>query len=146
MNTIKGAPLHKWDEVLAVQHEPLVYIVSNGSKWAGESPDDVANLLQVLTETPLDPSFENYGNFICPDPCEGVRDNGKWVDGKRLFDVSMTHFHGNFFTLSHVFSIYTNDPETIQALTKAIKENQATKAYKEAKTALFAHRKTKRRA
>ncbi len=34
-----------------------------GSKWAGEAPDTVADLLAMLAKEPLDPRFEEHGDF-----------------------------------------------------------------------------------
>lgn len=131
---IKGCPRDKWDEVQALQGEPFIYIMSNGSKWAGEEEDDVQDLLAVLAEHPLDPRFEDYGNFINPHPCVAVRDDdGKWVDGDRQYQADVTSFFGNFLGLSHVFNIDTNHQPTIDALTTAIKANVATTAYQAAR-------------
>ena len=85
-------------------------INSNGSKWAGQAPDTVADLLKVLSSHPLDRTFEEYGNFI-------------------IADKDMWHFFGNFLTVSHVFSIDTDDRETIDSLTVAIRCNQTRRDY-----------------
>ena len=90
----------------------MLDIISNGSKWAGQQPDDLQTLIDVLSSNPLDPTFEEYGNFIHPD-------------GGALG----TRFFGNFAHLSHVFQIDTDEPELIQRLTAAIRANQATPAY-----------------
>jgi hypothetical protein len=97
-------------------------IASNGSKWAGEEPDDLDTLLKVLAEEPLDPSFERYGNFIVdldhqPDTPRFRRRPG-WLN-----------FGGNFANVSHVFSIDTNDPEVIEKLALAIRANQQRSDY-----------------
>jgi len=91
-------------------------IISNGSKWAGEAPDSVEDLLKVLEDNALDPRFEDFGNFVYEPDSNGV-----------------TRFFGNFFSLSHVFNLDTDEPETIKALTEAIKKNQDSEAYKEAR-------------
>lgn len=129
--TIKGCPRDKWDEVQAIQHEPFVYIMSNGSKCYGEEADDIKDLLKTLDEHPLDPRFKS---FITKDPCIGVRgERGGYVDGPRMYTASVTRFFGNFYTVSHGFQIDTNDQETITALTKAIRKNIRSKAYQLAK-------------
>lgn len=84
-------------------------IISNGSHWAGEDPDSVEQLLAVLAKEPLDPTFERYGNFCFED-----------------------HVWGNFHAVSHVFNIY-GTPDELAPLVKAIRANQATKAYRQAK-------------
>ena len=130
------SPPRLWPYVLAAQQQPFLYIVSNGSKWAGEDPDGVDDLVRVLREHPLDPRLELYGGFITIDPCRAVRGghNGRqWVDGPRLFDVPVTCFSGNFFTVSHVFDLYTNVPGIITELTQAIRTNQASESYQNAK-------------
>lgn len=86
-------------------------IISNGSKWAGEAPDSVETLLAVLAEHPLDRRFEEYGNFIF------------------AYDAQHTRFWGNFFTLSHVFNIDTDEPEMAERLTAAIRANQQRADY-----------------
>ncbi len=55
-------------------------ITSNGSKWAGETPDTIDDLLKVLASDPLDRVFEKYGNFTYPS--EETK--------------GMTRFFGNF--------------------------------------------------
>ncbi len=91
-------------------------IISNGSKWAvdtrynGDTSDPIDDLLEVLASTPLDRRFEKLGNFIEP-----FKD--------------LTRFWGNFFIVSHVFDIDTNEPEVIEKLTAAIRENQQRADY-----------------
>lgn len=90
-------------------------IHSNGSKWAGEAPDTLADLLKVLASHPLDRNFEQYGNFI--------------YAGDPAILSGTTRFWGNFFTISHVFNIDTDEPEVIDALTRAIRANQQRQDY-----------------
>lgn len=61
-------------------------IISNGSKWAGEAPDSLEKLIEVLGVETLDPIHEDFGNFV-------------QVDGDSV------HVFGNFCTRSHVFNI-----------------------------------------
>ena len=108
-------------------------IRSNGSKWAGEAPDTIETLLDVLEgrahrfapnaerRFALDPTFEEYGNFVYTD-CG--------LDG-----CTLTHFFGNFHELSHVFNIDTDDAALIERLTVAIRANQAWPEYAAAKVA-----------
>ena len=119
MKIIKGNWLTKYNDVMAAQHAPFVFIVSNGSKWLGEDPDDIDTLLGVLTEHTLD-----HHNIVL-NPCEGVNvGRGVIVDGPRLFDVDgVVSFSGNFTGVSHVFDIITNDPHTIDILTQSINRN-----------------------
>ncbi len=89
----------------------MTTITSNGSKWAGESPDTVDELCAVLQSHTLDRIFEGYGNFVIADAGEPLR------------------FWGNFFDVSHVFSIDTDEPAVIERLTALIRANQQTAAY-----------------
>lgn len=94
-------------------------INSNGSKWYGQEPDTIEDLLQALEKYPLDRRFEAYGNFIMREP--------EMVDGSRM--TGLTRFWGNFYTASHVFCIDTDEPEVIEKLTKAIRANQQRPDY-----------------
>lgn len=96
-------------------------ITSNGSKWAGEQPDNIETLLAVLAEHPLDRVFESYGNFVTPNP---VNMRGEPVGGP-----GSVSFFGNFHTVSHVFNIDTNDVDVTERLTAAIRENQKRPDY-----------------
>ena len=88
-------------------------IKSNGSKWYGEQPDSIEKLLEVLETEPLDKSFERYGNFY--EPTEGISGS--------------INFFGNFFTVSHVFNIDTNDIKLIKKLANAIENNKKRADY-----------------
>ncbi|MCH8981388.1 hypothetical protein IH922_05155 [candidate division KSB1 bacterium] len=70
-------------------------IISNGSKWNGQAPGTINDLLKVLASQPLDRSFGVNENFI--EHFEGV-----------------TRFCGNFLTVSHVFYIDTYELEVIK--------------------------------
>jgi hypothetical protein len=96
----------------------MIQIISNGSKWADDPPDEIETLLKRLEEYTLDPTFERYGNFIF-SPETG--------------DDWTLEFFGNFFDFSHVFSIITNETEIIEKLTTAIRKNQASEKYRLAK-------------
>ena len=76
-------------------------IISNGSKWAGQPPDDVPTLLDVLTRHPLDPIFAG-----CTAEFGGT------------FRVS-----GNFLNLSHVFNI-RGTLEEIHPIAQAMRKNR----------------------
>lgn len=143
---IKGNWPDSYSELMTVQHAPFVYIQSNGSHFAGTPPDDIDELLAVLAKEPLDPCFEHYGNFWTVDPCEGVRNPNwnyqhenepQWIDGPRIFAADgVVSFFGNFLNLSHVFGIYTNDPDTIRGLMGAIRANQQRPDYQHAAVTL----------
>jgi hypothetical protein len=92
-------------------------IISNGSKFAGEPLDSLDLLKERLRTEPLDPMFEDYGCFAYA------------AEGKR----GHTHFWGNFYLLSAVFDIITDDPDLCAELTALIKTNMDTVAYKDAR-------------
>ena len=96
-------------------------IQSNGPRWAGQAPASVDELLDVLARETLDPRFEKYGNFI-------------------LRDEPPLRFWGNFFNVSHVFSIDTDDPALIDRLTSAIRANQQRPDYQAARASLTMYR------
>jgi len=85
-------------------------IISNGSKWAGEKPDSVRELIRVLGIETLDPRFEDYGTFV-------------YQTGEDQFRA-----HGNFITVSHVFNIEGTLAEMLP-LARAIKANRRTPGY-----------------
>lgn len=98
-------------------------IIFNGSKWAGEAPDSVEKLLEVLARETLDPKFERYGDF-------GPRVDDAHADEYGIDKRAGMHFHGNFLTVSHAFSVVTDDSAVIADLIRAIKANKETDAYK----------------
>jgi hypothetical protein len=132
---IKGCLRDHWEEVQAIQNIPFIYIISNGSKWAGDEEDDIEKLYQMLEDYSLD--VHNQGSltsdFWTDNPCEGIRNwedkeiygvVPKWVDGDRLYGVEgVTRFTGNFLYYSHVFWIDTNHVPSIQKLKKLISKN-----------------------
>lgn len=88
-------------------------IHSNGSKWGGEKPDNIATLKTVLKNNPLDSTFEDYGDFVYED------DN---IKGKYwLF--------GNFKNLSHVFRIETTDINLVNEIRLLVNENKKRPDY-----------------
>lgn len=101
----------------------MLEIISNGSKWYGEKPDTIEDLIQVLNTEILDPSFEDYGNFINLNPTWLKKDFAEKYKG-------CVKIFGNFMTVSHVFNIITDQSEIIQKLTEAINKNKGTEEYK----------------
>lgn len=133
---IKGSPREKWEEVQAIQHEPFIYIMSNGSRWMGEEEGDIDELLGVLAKYRL--NYEMFGpSFYSVDPCTWADnpkckrwepltpENRHYIDGPRLYaEDGVYRFFGNFLEVSHVFSIDTNHKPTIDALVAAIEANK----------------------
>lgn len=101
-------------------------ILSNGSHCLGSGPDTIEELLEVLESQPLDRTFEDFGGFHSPFPslCDqwGNHNHDSELEGKESF-------FGNFFGLSHVFNIYTDESEVIQSLSEAISRNKARPDY-----------------
>jgi len=131
---IKGCPRDKWEEVQAIQHEPFIYIHHNGSHWAGQEPDDVTILVEVLESHKL---RDDYGNddFGAADPCVGVvnpdwdwsasPDVPHYIDGPRMYAADgVRRFSGNFENLSHAFCVDTNHEPTIKRLFEALQLNR----------------------
>lgn len=86
-------------------------IISNGSHMAGSGPSSIDDLKTALKEYALDRRFEMCGNFH--------QDEG----------FGVTRFFGNFFNLSHVFQIRTNDAELIASLVALIAANKQRPDY-----------------
>jgi len=116
----------------------MIRIISNGSKWAGETPDSVADLLLVLAAHPLDRKFEEFGNFVNAAPLTSASPAGYDKNGKMTYHQGpliypdhpeTARFFGNFAHLSHVFTIDTDEPEFISVLTAAIRANQKRPDY-----------------
>lgn len=94
-------------------------IESNGSKWYGQEPDSIEQLVELLRTSPLDPSFEGHGNFAYPiEDSNGP--TGEW------------QVWGNFFHVSHVFRI-SGTKEEVWPLVLEVRLNQDSPAYKAAR-------------
>lgn len=93
--------------------------------WRRE-PDTIDRILQYLENYTLDPTFENYGNFVDSNP--------EWLapEWARKY-AGCTRFWGNFYSVSGVFDVITNDADVIRRLTTAIRRNQGSAAYASAK-------------
>jgi hypothetical protein len=113
----------------------MIQILANGSKWAGEPPDIIEDLLFRLQNHTLDPMFEVYGNFIIENPrlAKSVieRDGTTEIVGGELMfpGINVYHFFGNFAFIGAVFSLYTDELDVVYSLTKAIRQNQMTDQY-----------------
>lgn len=80
-------------------------ILSNGSKWAGEAPDSVEKLIDVLGHHKLESIWKRNGQYF-----------------NKIGDNEFQAF-GNFANLSHVFNI-RGSLEELRPLVKAIKQNR----------------------
>ncbi|MGA9289629.1 MAG: hypothetical protein WBV93_14955 [Anaerobacillus sp.] len=74
----------------------------------------IRELIKNLEQHPLDPAFEQSGNFIFP--YQPVRDAKRYAGCKAFF--------GDFAMISCRFFIVTDEKVLIEELIKAIKENQ----------------------
>ena len=93
-----------------------------GSHFAGEPSNTVADLLKFLTEHPLNPVFEKYGNFCYKLDA---------ADAARLDCIY--HICGNFYDWSYVFDITADTKADCAELRRAIRRNQRTPEYKAAR-------------
>lgn len=110
----------------------MIEIVSNGSKWFGEEPDTLGVLFGVLKNHPLDRSFEKYGNFIYVPREWAYGEHREIVAAGLIYpeNLNMRHIFGNFFALSHVFNIATDELELILKFSLAIEENKRRPDYR----------------
>lgn len=112
----------------------------NATGHPSQHKPDIEAFLLMLAKHTLDPSFEEYGNFVYPhhrsrefrDPTTlelSYEDLGP-MDPEHPEDV---HIWGNFFDYSYGFSIVSDEPAVIERLTAAIRANQLTPTYLAAK-------------
>ncbi len=97
-------------------------IQSNGSKWYGQEPDTIDELLEVLKTETIEDRFFSKTYYSHHD---------KWLTRCPISkEGDIYHFFGNFEQLSHVFNIRTNDPVIIDKLKNAIMNNEGYKKHK----------------
>lgn len=108
-------------------------IISNGSKWAGEAPDSIEKLLEVLKDNTIEERF--FHQFIANPHSSKPKIKSNLCpishNQDKYFFEGATLFFGSFEERSHVFRIATNDPEIIEKLSEAIKNNKGWKKYYE---------------
>lgn len=106
-------------------------IISNGSKWMGEEPDNLDSLFKMLETFPLRRDF-GFSYFVQEHPIYVSQSWRDEYEGKNIAHyvasveqppAGQVHFGGNFYGYSHVFSIKTDEPELIKRLKDAIIEN-----------------------
>lgn len=92
---------------------------------------DIEDFISKLQKYVLDPTFENYGNFIYKNP--------KFPKSPELTEHYKGWFNlfGNFLDYSNAFSIYTNDEKLANRLRRLIRKNQKTEAYIKAKNEIL---------
>jgi len=108
-------------------------IESNGSKWGGETPDSIDKLIDVLSKHTLEERFFTWFETTGKYPEKIQRFPIEKITKASRFEryEGYTLFFGNFETVSHVFRIYSNDPDVIEKLTKAIQNNDGWIKYYE---------------
>ena len=99
--------------------------------------DTKENILKDLEQHTLDPVFEDYGNFVYMPAWEDKEVAEKYK--------GLTAICGNFLTYSHAFRLLTDDTELIEELTTAIRKNQSTEEYKQAKERLLERKAEEKR-
>jgi hypothetical protein len=109
----------------------VIIVNHNGSKFAGDPPDDLDTLRARLRAEPLDPKFEKYGDFVLDLA-------GDKIPGDRVAPAGTVRFWGNFYDLSAGFSIDTDEPATIAEFTALERATQATPAYQAARVETLA--------
>lgn len=111
--------------------------VINPEKLWSFMDDTKENILKDLAEYTLDPTFEDYGNFVYIST---------WCDEESAEKYKgLTAISGNFLTYSHAFRLITDDVELIRELTEAIRRNQRTEEYKQAKVRLMERKAEEKR-
>ncbi|MNX96361.1 hypothetical protein D3C86_1286730 [compost metagenome] len=101
-------------------------ILSNNARQYGFTPDTIDSLIEKINTYALDPTFEEYGNFI-------TEFKPKYWNDKNSEYKGYTSIFGNFHTYSNVFRILTNDPIVIKKIEEAVRMNQQTEDYRAAK-------------
>jgi hypothetical protein len=108
----------------------VLEIKSNGTDW--NSPvQPIQTLLKKLDQKPLDPVYENMGNFIIKYKSERQVDNRRYI--------GCTHFLGHFATTPYVFSVITDEKVIIEELTKAIRMNQERLDYETLRRNIYSY-------
>ncbi len=99
--------------------------------------DTKENILKDLAEYTLDPTLGDYGNFVYVTT---------WCDEESAEKYKgLTAVSGNFLTFSHAFRLLTYDVELIAEFTEAIRRNQETEEYKQAKVRLMERKAEEKR-
>ena len=94
-------------------------IISNGSKWAGEAPDTIEELIKVLDNHDLDLARFALHGFL-----DFMDSNGYTA---RDYEKHNVRIFGNFLTVSHVFNV-EGVYESLRPLIEAIERNIKSQA------------------
>ena len=90
--------------------------------------------MRTLADSPLDPTFEEYGSFVIP-----LDDPAHLLPGVPTAPAGTVMVWGNFYELSAVFRI-EGPREQLADVIEAIRANQATPAYVQARTEIAARK------
>lgn len=119
-----------------VENEPFTIIHSNGSKWFGESPDEIEKLVEMLEQHTLEKRFffrmavnDEDGNRQMKGVTPIISEPGWLRPFDEIYPEGTHVFTGNFEKVSHVFRVTTNDCELIELLTEKIKANPGWEKY-----------------
>ncbi len=96
--------------------------------------DTKENILNDLENYTLDPRFENYGNFVFNPTFKNEQQKQNWINE---YNENCICIFGNFFDYSHAFYVITDEQNFINELKTAIRKNQNTEKYKNAKLELL---------
>lgn len=121
-----------------------LHVNINGADFALPDNDSLLILLSLLQNHTLDPTFEDYGNFMvpCRASCKGEFDSESceyaYVDlGPMYADApEAVRFFGNFIDVWHPFNLDTDDSQLIAVLLEAIRKNQQSCDYLDAREEL----------
>ena len=121
-----------------------LHVNVNGTDFTLPDNDSLFILLSLLQEHPLDPMFEDYGNFMvpCRASCKGEFDGDTceytYLDLGPVYEdaPNAVRFHGNFLDVWHPFSLDTDDPQLIAVLLDTIRKNQLRSDYLDARSEL----------
>lgn len=114
----------------------VFYTSADRSFSGGNDPEaefHIEELKKMLITFPLDPTFEEFGNFSTPTD---------YID-KKLPVVFYHTFFGNFFNYSFVFNLETKNKKLIKELNALILKNQSSDNYLNAKRDLIKWKKEK---
>lgn len=136
-------PSKACEHIASAHTEPgrFTWIEGNGSRWGGDPPLPLEDLLSRLETATLDPRLvhSESGSFFTKGPRYGVfvrleTGEKKLVGGELLFPEhpELLEFFGNFFDYSHGFHIFTDDPLVIAQLLVAIARNMEKPSYQDA--------------
>jgi len=118
-----------YEKLQKLQHEPFFFSDSTPLRWMWK-PRSIGVLYRLLREYRLNPYWKPFETV---DPCVGivnydapVGSEERFIDGPRMFEADgIVNFQGAFENFSFGFGYFTNVPQIIAKLRKAIAWNLA---------------------